>query len=502
MLINILEPNFHFEDMRGSLTQLVRKGYSQFNVVSSVAGSLRGGHYHELNLEAFYIIYGMLELEVWKKDDNNRERYIFSTGDMFEIPPNVVHSFYYKSESLLVSMYSKGVELSDGSKDIISSEETGISTEIINLPEKKIEKDNDDELPNCVSELWAGTRKELKNIKKLNIRVNNENRFKLKYKADYSGLVYVKCFILREKKLKLKIENIVCISDENEYEIDSKLIRYNEAECMDNGFYDIKSLDPSFEFELPSENIKEIIISGQWFLEYGFSEIKSAYYHMLGKNEGYSYSQRDEYIKELKKRLHQKENKVKAAEKHQEKAEVYSEVLERDVKERDEIIKELEYKLKAVAEANIDFGFTNKLLRPWEKDLKLIEAENKVLIKENEQIKLEIAELKQRIDKFEETSSSLIHKNNEQMRSEIKDIEQNFINFKDFTTTLFHEKHEMILADRVEINNIQEHIKSDVKWIETIREEIYNEIYKNVSERKQLEDKVNQYLINKKEKNI
>lgn len=88
------------------------------------------------------------------------------------------------------------------------------------------------------------------------------------------------------------------------------------------------------------------------------------------------------------------------------------------------------------------------------------------------------------------------------MRSEIKDIEQNFINFKDFTTTLFHEKHEMILADRVEINNIQEHIKSDVKWIETIREEIYNEIYKNVSERKQLEDKVNQYLINKKEKNI
>ena len=223
---------------------------------------------------------------------------------------------------------------------------------------------------------------------------------------------------------------------------------------------------------------------------------------MLGKNEGYSYSQRDEYIKELKKRLHQKENKVKAAEKHQEKAEVYSEVLERDVKERDEIIKELEYKLKAVAEVDIDFGFTNKLLRPWERNLKLIEAENKVLIKENEQVKLEIAELKQRIDKFEETLSSLIHKNNEQIRSEIKDIEQNFINFKDFTTTLFHEKHEMILADRVEINNIQEHIKSDVKWIETIREEIYNEIYKNVSERKQLEDKVNQYLINKKEKNI
>ncbi len=122
MLLNILEPNFQFEDERGSLTQLVREGYSQVNVIRSVADSLRGGHYHKLNSEAFYIIYGMIELEAWKEGDSEKELYLFKTGDMFEIPANVVHSFLFKEETLLVSMYSKGVELQDGSKDIIVSE--------------------------------------------------------------------------------------------------------------------------------------------------------------------------------------------------------------------------------------------------------------------------------------------------------------------------------------------------------------------------------------------
>jgi len=49
--------------------------------------------------------------------------------------------------------------------------------------------------------------------------------------------------------------------------------------------------------------------------------------------------------------------------------------------------------------------------------------------------------------------------------------------FKDNTGSLFHEKHEMILEDRKHINDIKARIESDVKWIETIREEIYKEIY-------------------------
>jgi hypothetical protein len=38
MLIQLLTPNFSHHDERGTLTQLVREGYAQINVIASVAG--------------------------------------------------------------------------------------------------------------------------------------------------------------------------------------------------------------------------------------------------------------------------------------------------------------------------------------------------------------------------------------------------------------------------------------------------------------------------------
>lgn len=121
MLIDILKPDFEFKDDRGTLTQLVRTGFSQVNVITSVEDSLRGGHYHKVNEEAFYIINGELELEVYKLNEKtNQEKYTFGPGDMFQIPRDIVHSFYFKKPTLLVSMYSDGVELPNGDKDILA----------------------------------------------------------------------------------------------------------------------------------------------------------------------------------------------------------------------------------------------------------------------------------------------------------------------------------------------------------------------------------------------
>ena len=116
MLIKILKPDFDFEDERGRLTQLVRSGYSQINVVSSAGGVFRGDHYHKENHEAFYVIKGSFRI-VLSKDDE-KEEYVFKAGDMFEVLPYVVHSFYYLEDSLLVALYDKGVEKEDGTKDI------------------------------------------------------------------------------------------------------------------------------------------------------------------------------------------------------------------------------------------------------------------------------------------------------------------------------------------------------------------------------------------------
>ena len=46
MLIQLMQPDFIFDDERGSLRQLVHEGYSQFNIVFSKKGVFRGDHYH------------------------------------------------------------------------------------------------------------------------------------------------------------------------------------------------------------------------------------------------------------------------------------------------------------------------------------------------------------------------------------------------------------------------------------------------------------------------
>jgi quercetin dioxygenase-like cupin family protein len=119
MLVKILQPDFFYGDERGTLTQLVREGYTQINVIRSVKEAFRGGHYHKYSAEAFYIICGALELTLTK--DGIAETHRFQTGDFFRIEPYVVHSFLFTEETLLVSMYDNGVERNDGSMDIFTN---------------------------------------------------------------------------------------------------------------------------------------------------------------------------------------------------------------------------------------------------------------------------------------------------------------------------------------------------------------------------------------------
>ena len=120
-MIEILKPDFEFEDERGKLTQLVREGFTQFNIIFSRTGTFRGNHFHKFNREAFFVMCRKFELLAQK--DGEEEKFCFSDGDMFLIPPFVNHSFCYHTDTLLASMYDVGVELPNGEKDIFVPED-------------------------------------------------------------------------------------------------------------------------------------------------------------------------------------------------------------------------------------------------------------------------------------------------------------------------------------------------------------------------------------------
>ncbi len=119
-MITIIKPDFVFNDERGSLIQLIHEGYTQINVVSSKANVERGRHFHQLNREGFYVIEGSFTVEA--KLNGKCEKHSFKKGDMFIIEPNVIHTFIYHENSVLVAFYDKGVVLPDGSKDIITED--------------------------------------------------------------------------------------------------------------------------------------------------------------------------------------------------------------------------------------------------------------------------------------------------------------------------------------------------------------------------------------------
>ncbi|MBQ9913846.1 MAG: cupin domain-containing protein [Clostridia bacterium] len=118
-LVEILTPDFSFEDDRGTLTQITHQPFAQTNAVFSRKGQVRGNyHYHRFSKEIFFIISGSVRVQL--KYNERYEEHGFRSGDMFLINENVRHRFEYEEDTYLVVFYSSKVELDDGTKDIVS----------------------------------------------------------------------------------------------------------------------------------------------------------------------------------------------------------------------------------------------------------------------------------------------------------------------------------------------------------------------------------------------
>ena len=121
-LFERIKPDFQFSDQRGALVQLVHQGYEQVNVLTTKAGVTRGGHYHKLSTEAFFVVSGQVTVEFKKDAETQTET--FTEGDFFRIPPFVSHTMSFPEDTVLVAMYDRTVEKSDGTKDIYAEGES------------------------------------------------------------------------------------------------------------------------------------------------------------------------------------------------------------------------------------------------------------------------------------------------------------------------------------------------------------------------------------------
>ena len=115
-LVRVLHTDFEFADERGTLTQLVHEGFRQINVLTTKRGVTRGGHFHRVCREAFYLISGAVEVTL--KTAERTETAVFHEGDFFAVEPFVSHSMFFPEDCVMVQMYDRPVEQPDGGKDI------------------------------------------------------------------------------------------------------------------------------------------------------------------------------------------------------------------------------------------------------------------------------------------------------------------------------------------------------------------------------------------------
>lgn len=123
-MIDLLTPDFFFEDKRGTICQLVNDGWKQVNVIVTKGGAQRGRmHYHRKNVEAFFIVRGRIDYRCKDVYTGKTEQQTFTAGDFWSVRPYVGHDFYFLEDTVHIAMYDVGVELPDGKKDIVEMEE-------------------------------------------------------------------------------------------------------------------------------------------------------------------------------------------------------------------------------------------------------------------------------------------------------------------------------------------------------------------------------------------
>ncbi len=95
------------DDERGFFRQLISGTWRQINVFSLKQGCVRGGHYHKLTRETFYLATGKVTMEIRQVETGKIDCYQFETGACFTVEPWELHTLTALEDTLVVVALSR-----------------------------------------------------------------------------------------------------------------------------------------------------------------------------------------------------------------------------------------------------------------------------------------------------------------------------------------------------------------------------------------------------------
>ena len=106
----------------GDTQQIFGKNNVQIHVVNIKAGGYCSKHKHLAKYNAFYVLRGCLDIEVWKNDYDLVDRTILPVGRLMIVQPGEYHRFHARTDVQALEIY--WTELSDN--DIVREDVDGV----------------------------------------------------------------------------------------------------------------------------------------------------------------------------------------------------------------------------------------------------------------------------------------------------------------------------------------------------------------------------------------
>lgn len=112
-----IEAKIFHQDERGFIYSVIHNGeWREINYVESQKGSVRGGHYHKVTIECFFVIKGAIDVSIENLKTGKREEFKVKAKNVFVIEPFEVHRFQILEDSAWINILSRSMD--DHNKDM------------------------------------------------------------------------------------------------------------------------------------------------------------------------------------------------------------------------------------------------------------------------------------------------------------------------------------------------------------------------------------------------
>jgi len=99
-----LEPYMSRQDERGSFLGITNEAWHEVNRIETVAGQVRGNHYHRHTRELFFILSGEIEIRVEHIESGEKTEFTAKAGDIFVIEPLELHTFRTLTDTVWLNL--------------------------------------------------------------------------------------------------------------------------------------------------------------------------------------------------------------------------------------------------------------------------------------------------------------------------------------------------------------------------------------------------------------